>query len=255
MAPAADPEAPPQDLDSSLVEFALSPEGQSEKASVHGTLFVSVPGPPEASHPLARILAHDFAEHVNLFYPGFRILGGLLVAERLPETAAEADAIAAGPFWATASLEEVPHQLPPDPELLQLFPYARDLLVPITQFNAATRTSNPIDGFLSAIKALEYLYHRSGTFARSLQSSLELRTAVSQCLEMGEDDAPHRPPTEAEIDRLLADLADTRNKCAHLRDNGNYGYGQRHPEIFSVVRPMLELLLDVTKHLLRTRNG
>jgi hypothetical protein len=240
-------------LERAKIDFRLSPERPSANAAIDGLLFITVPGPPEEVELLARLLASDLAEHLCFFYPGFRILGGLLSGERIAETPEEEAAIGEGRFWAKVSIEEIEQPAAFDPELLRYFPYARDLLTPVAQLNEASRATSPIDAYLSAIKVFEFLYHGLGrTFAQSLQQSDELRSAVATCIVRRTGEEAH-PPSEAEIVQFLADLADTRNQCAHLRDSGNYGYGPRHPEIFSVVQPRLECVRTLAKHILRAR--
>ena len=246
---------PAPSLERAKIDFRLGPEKSSRDRTVSGSIFVTVPGSPDESEMLARMLAGDLVEHLGFFYPGFRLLGGLLSAERIAETPEEATAIAVGPYWANVTLEEV--QPPPefDSELLKLFPYSRKLTVPVAQFNAAALATNPVDGFLSAINVFEYLYHRQGiSFAQSLQQATELRSAVATCLAVRKDDEDVlHPVPEKDIDQFLSDLADTRNRCAHLRDSGGYGYTPRHAEVFTVVQPRLEFVRTLARHILRSR--
>ena len=237
-----------------LFEFRLSGEKNEEGVGAEGTLYVTVPGDPEESQLLARLLSEDLAEHLSFFYDGFRLLHGLQVAERLPDTPEEAAAIGDGVFWAKAHLEEVLPPFPFNPECLRLFPYARDLLMPMAQLNAALRAKNPVDGFLSAIKVLEYLYHDKGrSFADSLQTSTELRSAVASVVVTDDASGVPRHLPDDEITQLLKDLVTTRNQCAHLRANGNYGYHLRHPELATVVQPRLGIVVGLARHILQAR--
>jgi len=241
-------------LERARVEFRLSPEAESAQSKVNGSLFVTVPGTPEDSHLLARMLASDLAEHLAFFYPGFRILGGGLTAERLPDTPEEAAAIAGAPFWATITFEEA---VPPptfDPALLKLFPYSRALAVPIAQLNASALATNAVDGYLSAIKVLEFLFHRAGgPLASSFCHAGELREAVDACFAVRHADESVNSLPPAEIDDLLKGLAETRNRCAHLRASGSYGVRPRDPEVASVVEPRLEQVRTLAHHILYSR--
>lgn len=93
----------------------------------------------------------------------------------------------------------------------------------IKQFNEARHAKSAIDRFIGLFKILEDLY--GGRPAKSsFKRSSELNEIALRHLEVEEAGAV-RPITQPEFEKLVEDLVDIRNQCAHRTPDG---YGITH---------------------------
>lgn len=92
-----------------------------------GELYITLPGEPDESFFMARILAHGLAEHLSFFYDDFKLEGGMESAERIPENDEEARLIGEDKYWVQLNLEEVPPPIKFDRKILSLFPFSQTL--------------------------------------------------------------------------------------------------------------------------------
>jgi hypothetical protein len=213
-----------------------------------GELCITLPGEPDESVFMARILAHSLAEHLFFFYGDFKIAGGMQSAERIPENDEEAKLIGDDKYWVQLNLEEVPPPTKFDRKILSLFPSSLTFQRTIQQYNIAKESKNPIDQFLGMFKVIETQFHigkkkaretlmKSSNFCNLVRKNIKLKKATGKVI----------PMSEGELTQFVNTLICIRDKCAHLREHNQFGYAPYDPEVFEEVKPYGDLIESLAR--------
>lgn len=216
-------------------------------------LLLTVRGTPETHYPFAYRLATQITDHLGFYYDRLRLLGGHVGTERIPESEEEAALLGDKRFGAKVNVVEVPPPIPFDREHLRLFPFSGGLERAIRQFNAARDASSPIDGFIGMFKVVETLYHKGNLRAReALRRDAEFRGLLKNSFE-NVDDGVTSPPTDQDVDEMIAEFVEVRDNCAHLREHNAFGFAPGDPAVLGRVEPFLGILEDAARAAINQR--
>lgn len=217
-------------------EAILTIEADEEKHGhirQRGKINIFLPGNNEQTKDLAYSLAISMAEHISFSQGRIKLDGSFISNELLPETPEEEAEVGENRFSWTTQVREVRDKVPFDSAAIQKL--TNNPLV--KQFNEANDAKSPVDRFIGLFKILEDLY--GGRPVRALfKSSAELKQLALQHLEIEEGGAT-RHISQAEFEKLVDDLVNTRNECAHLRRSTGFGITHGDARVQSDVVPLL----------------
>src|SRR5881397_1821787 len=93
-------------ISTALIEIEPSHKSTGQPGTQHGWLYITVTGTPEATKDLAYWMASNVGEYIA-FHHGtdFRVTSGFVAAERIAETAEEAEQIGDKSHYVTLSLQ------------------------------------------------------------------------------------------------------------------------------------------------------
>ncbi len=223
-------------LPSKEFEASVTIEADEEKHnSIRqlGKINIYLPGDNEKTKNLAYTLASGLAQQITFTQGRIKIDGSLVSNELIPETPEEEKELGENRFSWTMHFTEVPDKLPFDSSSLQNVT-SNPL---IRQFNDANDAKSPIDRFIGLFKILEDLYDGQPLKA-TFKSSNELNRLALQHIKM-EELGTVRPISQAEFEKLVDDLVDTRHQCAHLRSSTGFGITYGDARVQCVVEPLL----------------
>jgi hypothetical protein len=240
---AGDQEHDGQAGDGTDFEVELFPDRgpRSSGADDAGRFVVTLPGRPEENEGLACAIVLRLAEQIAFPHARLRILAGMVVATRIPETEEETNEVGDTPHLVKLQFEEVPVHPEFDPKQLTgaSGPSLRYLPL-LQQFNIAKQLESLTERFLGLFKVLEKAYadDRGVNLLKALQSSDELwELAQAVLTERGTT----RPVADRQrFNQLLKKLVNIRGNCAHLR--GRTGYSPGEPRVRTELEPHLELV-------------
>jgi hypothetical protein len=200
-----------------------------------GSLFITVPYPPEKGRDFARYLSWWMTQQIMFRYAegDFRIHGGILVWKRIPETPEEEAEIGDRPHGAEISMVEDIGTPAFDGALL---PELAARNVPpglLAQFNESKLDANPIRRFLGFFRILEGLFVASGDRAPLkdlLRGNETLRAHYVALVPKGD------------FDFFIKAIVAARHRCAHLKLDANFGFVPGDPRIEQEIRPHLPVL-------------
>lgn len=200
-----------------------------------GMINIFLPGTGEETEDLAYSLALSLAEQITFSQGKIKLDGSFISNELLPETPEEEAEVGENRFSWNVQLRKVPDQIAFDAASIQMV--TNDPLV--KQFNDARDAKSAIDQFIGLFKILEDLYG-GRPLKSSLKRSAELNEIALHYVEVEEAGAV-RQITQPEFEKLVDDLVDVRNQCAHRTPDG---FGLRHGDarVQTEVKPLLESL-------------
>lgn len=235
------------------IEIVPSRE-QDENRFPDGELYITLPGAPDDSVFIARILSQGLAEHLSFFYEDFKIAGGMESAERIPENDEEAKVIGDGKYWVQVHLEEVPPPIPFDRRILSLFPFSQEFQRIIQQYNSAKKSKNPVGHFLGMFKVIESHFHIGKKKARkALLSNNNFCQFMLKNIRRKRETGKSTPIRGDELPDFVNILINIRDKCAHLREHNEFGYAPYDPEVFEEVKPYSSLIEFLARESLMER--
>ncbi len=230
-------------IQTALVEIEPNPKPTARAGTQHGWLLITLAGTPEATEELAYWMASNVGEHITSHHGAqFHVTSGLVAAERIAETAEEAELIGDKPHHVKVSFQEAAEPKPFDPTALTTVKMGPETERVLRQFNQARSARALVDQFLGFFKTLELLYcgHVRGSDSLPcLRDSVELRT-IAQAELISADGNRDRQMTPADFDALLRDLVRVRGNCAHLRERSGYAPGD--PRVSSDVAPLVPIM-------------
>lgn len=231
-------------------EATLTIEADEERhghVRQRGKINIFLPGNNEQTEDLAYSLAISMAEHISFSQGKIKLDGSLIVNELLPDTPEEEAEVGENRFSWTVQIKEVPEKVPFDSASLQKL--TNNPL--LKQFNEANNAKSPIDRFIGLFKILEDLYGGHPVKA-AFKSSTELKQIALQHLEI-EDNGATRQISQAEFEKLISDLVNTRHECAHLRSSTGFGITYGDARVQSDVEPLLVPLEILTYEAVQRR--
>jgi hypothetical protein len=232
------------------IEIVPSKEGDEDRFP-DGELYITLPGDPDDSVFMARTLSHGLAEHLSFFYEDFKIAGGMESAERIPEDDEEAKIIGEDKYWARVQIEEVPPPIPFDRRILSLFPYSREFQRIIEQYNSAKKSKNPIDHFLGMFKVMESQFHIGKKKARdALLNNKDFCQFVLKNIRRKRETGGRTAIRDHELRNFVNILINIRDRCAHLKEQNDFGYAPYDAEVFEEVKPHSNLIEYLATELL-----
>lgn len=224
------------------IEIVPSKEGDEDRFP-DGELYITLPGDPDDSVFMARTLSHGLAEHLSFFYEDFKIAGAIESAERIPENDEEAKIIGEDKYWARVQIEEVPPPIPFDRRILSLFPYSREFQRTVEQYNSAKKSKNPIDHFLGMFKVIESQFRIGKKKARdALLNNKDFCQFVLKNIRRKRETGERTAIRDHELRNFVNILINIRDRCAHLREQNDFGYAPYDAEVFEEVKPHSDLI-------------
>jgi hypothetical protein len=242
---------PAQEFDA---EINIEPEEEKHGAvNQRGEIHILLPGNNEQTKDLAYSLADSLTQHITFSLGKIVINWSFVSNELIGETPEEIAELGENRFSWTMSVVEVPDKTSFSEFSLQKLTNNKY----IKQFNEANNANNPIDRFIGLFKILEDLYGltplkpafikptkkkgKKQDLKPSLKSSDELNQIALQNIKI-ENNGKIRPINQAEFEKLVDDLVDTRHECAHLRSSTGFGITYGDARIKSEVEPLLVAL-------------
>jgi hypothetical protein len=214
-----------------------------------GKMNIFLPGNNEQTENLAYSLALSIADHITFSQARIQIIGSFVSSELLPETPEEEAEVGENRFSWSMRIKEVPDKAPFDSGSLQKVTNSPL----IKQFNEANDAKSPIDRFIGLFKILEDLYGGQPVKA-SFKNSMELRLIALRHLRFEESGTGTiRQISEAEFEKLVDDLVNTRHECAHLRSSTGFGITYGDSRVQSDVEPLLGPLQTLAYEAIRIK--
>jgi hypothetical protein len=236
----------------------IEPNWGSQPKSQDGVLRITLPGEPKGRAETAKWILALLEQHIAFFYAAFR-LNGMLSGKRIPETDEEREQIGDRPYWVDViNLVEVGEPEVFDKECLRSFPPSEDTMRSLTQFVAAGRARSKIDQFLGYFKVIEVLYYsysgERGKRASDYLQSEELVDVIRSTLRKRDKDGTQRALTDEEVEKLVTNLVDIRDRCAHLQQTG-YGFAPYDEGVSQRVEPNTKIVQELAREaILRVLN-
>lgn len=197
-----------------------------------GQINIFLPGTNEETEDLAYSLAISLAEQITFSQGKIKLDGGFISNELLPETPEEEANIGENRFSWNMQLREVADQIPFDAASIQKV--TNDPL--IKQFNEARDAKSAIGQFIGLFKILEDLYGERPVKS-SFKRSAELSEIALRCLKVKESGVTRRL-NQSEFEKLVDELVDIRNQCAHRTPDG-FGITHGDARVPTEVKPLL----------------
>ncbi|TRO81727.1 methylamine utilization protein MauJ [Desulfuromonas acetexigens] len=228
------------------LEISISPdkEKNNPNAEQTGTLYITLPLTHDEAKPVIHHLAFMISQKIAFDHGDFKLLGGLLVCERLPETPEEIEEVGDTPFSVVVNLVEA---VPPPKFDSQKFAKKSEDSIDfrlVTQHNEARNTKNAIAKFIAFFKILESQFpptHKKQHIKDTLKTNSDLLNVFTSIFEF---------TTEEEALQGFISFIDSivhaRHRCAHLKVNKNFGYLPFDPKIKEEVEPFLGPLEALT---------
>ena len=232
-------------------EAEVTIEGAEEKhdsVTQLGKIYIQLPGNGGQTEGLAYSLVNSVAQQINFLQGRIKIDYGFVSNELLPETPEEKEEVGDNRFSMTVQLKPVPDRVPFDSSAIKKV--TNNPL--LQQFNDASNAQSPIDQFIGFFKILEGFFG-GHPIKPSLKNSTALRQLAFEHLEI-QDCGAIRRISQAEFEKLVDDLADTRHQCAHLRDSG-FGLTYGDHRVQTQVIPLLAPLKILARETIRERIG
>jgi hypothetical protein len=201
-----------------------------------GKIHITLPGNGEQTKDLAYSIAFTLAEYVTFTQARIELDGSFISNELLPETPEEEAEVGENRFSWTLQIREVGEKIPFDHASLQRLTNSPL----IKQFNEANKAKSPVDRFIGLFKILEDSYGGQPVKA-SFKNSPELKQIAFQHLRITESGTT-RAMSQAEFEKLVDDLVNTRHECAHLRSSTGFGITYGDARVDSDVEPLLASL-------------
>ena len=206
-----------------------------------GSLFLTVPFPPEEAKSIAYSLARAVADRIAFQSGDFRLRFNFVTCKRIGETEAERIEIDDKEYIMHFTLVEVAE--PPRYESGAVTGLNLDIhraaLLPL--FNATVRDNDAVRKFLGFFRILESLTHSASSrkpAKQVLRSNSQLRDIFEKLTDNGN------------FDEFVTEVVDVRNRCAHLKIGTGFGFAPSDPAMDLEVRPMLSLLEAITRRML-----
>jgi len=215
-------------------DVTVGPDEEEHGSVVQrGKLNITLPGNGKQTKDLAYSIAMSLAEHITFTQARIKLDGGFISNELLPETPEEEAAVGDKRFSWVMQVREVPEKIPFDHTSLQKVTTGPL----IKQFNEAKNAKSPVDRFIGLFKILEDSYGGKPVKA-SFKNSPELQQIAFQYLRITES-GTQRQISQAEFEKLIDDLVNTRHECAHLRSSTGFGITYGDARVRSDVEPLL----------------
>jgi len=216
----------------------IVPEDDEPPAGVEqiGSVYVTVPFPPNEGRDLARFLAHTLSERVSYSSGDFRLNTALIWCKRIGENEAEVEEIGEQEYSMEMSLVEV--VAAPDFDSGAFARTSRAPLPLLSLFNETMRDASPVRRFLGFFRILESL-----SFAKNDKRPLKAALGSNDLARRHFSAlVPNRDFTE-----FVGEIVDARHECAHLKIEKGFGYSPNDPEVTKVVGPLLPLLEELAR--------
>lgn len=236
------------------VKVIRDSDAKSPAADDAGKVLMRIPGTPEDTEAIAYSAVHQLTERMAFPHGDIQVLGGLVVATKLPETDQEAEEIGDKRHVVRLSFEEFRGHPPVDGARLSGPALSAETSSLLRQFNSAKGLDNPVDRYVGLFKVLEKAFasKRGVSLLKDLQASDSFFALGAEVLHRSSD--PEAPLERRDFDDLLAKLVRIRDNCAHLR--GKTGYAPGDPAVSREVEPYADLLGALARrHLERLLGG
>jgi hypothetical protein len=236
-----------------VFEVRLVPDREAKPPDVDdaGRVLITLPGRPAENEEFAYHLVHRLAQQISFPHGHVKILGGMVTATRIAETADEQIEIGDKPHVVKVRLEEVPRYKPEfdASTITQAQIEAGDAAL-LLQFNSAKQLSGPVERFLGFFKVLEKAYatKRDANLLVSLRASDELFQLARTVLHLKADGAAL---SREKFDELLKTWVRIRDNCAHLRNKTGYSPGDTR--LITEVEPHLGLVRAISQECVARR--
>lgn len=229
-----------------LIYVRIAPDANPRNPSVEqtGSIFITIPLSYEQAKPIAYKVAYSLAHRITFESGEFSIHGGLVICKSIPETHEEEREIGDKPYCIKMHLEEVVD--PPkfnSKAFVEMSKSSLDIRL-IAQHNMAKSASNPIDKFLNFFKILESQCPPRGkkqTLQDSLEGDKKLFKIFHNTFKFESMDRAWES-----FSKFIKSIVYSRHRCAHLKENTNFGYVPIDPKIREEVEPFLEALEILT---------
>lgn len=218
------------------IEATVTIEPDEEKfghIKQSGKINIFLPGSNVETENLAYSLAQSLEQQITFHQSKIKIIGSFISNELIPETKEEEEELGENRFSWTIQVQEVPPEVSFDGSLTNKLTN-NPLLI---QFNTANEAQNPIDKFIGLFKILEDSFGGQ-PIKVSFRNSINLQQIALRCIKIKEKNIV-RAITQAEFEKLVDDLVDTRHQCTHLRSTNNFGITYGDTRVNEIVKPLL----------------
>lgn len=238
--------------------IVIDPKDYDDAHAVQvGLLSIELPGRVQETEAFAKASALMLRDRIAFEHGGsFKLVGGCVMAEHLPETDAEAQELGDRRFYSDIVLEEcAPLPVLHGSALAGPLPSDQATLQAMRHYAAAAQAQNRCDKLLGFVRILEELFgsdSKGRALVNALQDSRELfdigypivRVAGPCGLQrLGRDD----------FSAWLAQVVNVRDHCAHLRTKHGLGIAHGDPRERTEVEPLLEPLRLLCEACIRAR--
>lgn len=225
------------------IEFVMQilPSEQSAPAGIEqfGWVSLTLQGSVTETEPLAYDLAGMLEGQIAFEHGDFRLWGGLVGCQLIPESPVDEEETKNASFNVRARFVEIPSTPSFDSATFAKKSSTHLDRALVSQFNETKRDSSPIRQFLGYFKVIESLYFTDKnrkTIKQVLKNNVELRLIFDSVVGNGHN-------YEDFIDKAV----DIRGECAHLKLPSGYGIAPGDPAIQKRVTPYLGALQEIAR--------
>jgi hypothetical protein len=232
-------------------EMSIVPDAERKRPTAEqtGTMNITVPCNYEEGKDVVKALAYLLSERISFDFGELKLLTGMILCERLPETSEERELVGYAPFAVEMSMVEV--VTPPKFDAEQLIAQSATAMDTrlVSQHNAAKRTPNSIEKFLGFFKIIETLfipYDKRKPLQDALLSNKDFYKLFTNVLR---HDSPEQQ--EKEYKKFVTQIVNGRHRCAHMKLKKDFGYWATDPRVKDEIEPHLHVLEVLTYYAIR----
>ena len=233
----------PHDADHPI-EFDLSilPDNQRRNGAVEqtGILYITIPYNYEEGKEIIKGLAYQIVQRISFDFGNMNLHSGMIICERLPETAEERKLVGENIFAAEMSLVEVAERVVFDPKIIMAQSRISMDSRLVAQYNGAKECVNSVDRFLGFFKIIETLFGPHKPKVSLRDAFLENNSFHDLFAKVFKFESQEQCDKEFRL--FVVTIVDGRNKCAHMRLRKDFGYWASDPRIKNEVEPLARKL-------------
>jgi hypothetical protein len=197
-------------------EMSIVPDAERKRPTAEqtGTMNITVPCNYEEGKDVVKALAYLLSERISFDFGELKLLTGMILCERLPETSEERELVGYAPFAVEMSMVEV--VTPPKFDAEQLI---ATLFIP---------------------------YDKREPLQDALLSNKDFYKLFTNVLR---HDSPEQQ--EKEYKKFVTQIVNGRHRCAHMKLKKDFGYWATDPRVKDEIEPHLHVLEVLTYYAIR----
>jgi hypothetical protein len=243
-----------EELGAILFSISILPDKKKTRPDVTqtGELIIIIPFNYEDGKAVALTLLYEITERIRFDFGDFRINGGALFCERIPETAEEVELVGDKRHAVEIRFQEyVPPQKFDAMKFTQELGQCIDTRL-VSQYNAAKFAENPIEKFIGFFKIIESRFPPIGK--QKLREALEKKEELFLifCKTFNQADMEE---ASANYVTFIEDIVHARHRCAHLKIDKGFGYYPSHFKVKEEVEPFLQSLEVLTREIIKAQRS
>lgn len=227
------------------VQIEPNEKKKSDPDKQFGKLFLTVPFRYNKAKGIVNHILYKINTHINFEFGKFKIHGGFISGERIPDTDEEEVEIGEEKYFIHMVLETVPQEKSFSPKTLidSLQKNADSELM--VQYNHANNCTHPITKFVEFYKIIE------DTYSKNFKGEIIKKTLKKSDLKSVYETVCRNEDLECDnFEDFIDKIVDSRNKCSHLKNKRQFGYLPNDSRLENEVEPFIFLLKRITHEII-----